>query len=170
MRFALLLLAPLVCSCGGAEPLAVAPASVLIDAAFVTQTPEDDPLPDHREGEVCKRDAWYVEDQAIEVRTGPCRYASLEAAMTAPIPAQSRMRITFVWGALDSEVPARGHVALLAGDKILAEETVDIPGPAGASVNTIVTDEPITTGTPLVFHVHNHGANTWRLHDVSVWR
>lgn len=127
-----------------------------------------DPLADHRPDPLhCAPDAWLDDGGWTEVRTEDCDYVALAQPSAAAIEPGDLLRVTIAWGRLFHPDPAEGHIALLVGDEPLVDRTVPIPAPAEAHTITWLADKPYAAATPIILHVHNHGANTWQLFDFA---
>jgi hypothetical protein len=123
-----------------------------------------DPLADHRPTAVeCGIAGWYPEDDAIEVDTNWCNYLALAQPSLAPVHAGARVQLGFYYFNLTAPEPALAHFALLVDGQILYEQDIEIPGEA--QVYQLEFEAPFDApeGAPLVFHLHNHGQNTWVL-------
>lgn len=59
-------------------------------------------------------------------------------------------------------------VGLALGDEVLVQRTVDVPTQAELLDETATLDADVPAGTPICFHVNNHGTNSWNLFDVSL--
>jgi hypothetical protein len=128
-----------------------------------------DPLADHRPATVeCGLAGWYVEDEQLEVDTNFCNYLGLAQPGLAAIEQGKRVRLGLYYFDLVAPEPAMGHVAILVDGQVLWEDEIEIPGPA--KVFDLEFESPLTAelGAEVVFHLHNHGQNTWVLQSVSV--
>ena len=126
--------------------------------------PTQDPFASHQPAEIdCGIGAFRVESEQLEIDTDLCNYAFIEFASLQNIrkgaPAELLMLHTGLW----APEPAEAHIALLVKDQVFWEATLPIPASAefffyeGQFPVSIQADEPIYV------HVHNHGANDWRL-------
>jgi hypothetical protein len=142
----------------------------LIDpTAWLPVPAQDDPLADHRPAAVeCPIGGWLFEPQGFEVNTLLCNYAMFSAPAQAAVIAGNRVRATLYHFDLVAAEPATAHVALLLGDLLLWETEVAIPGKANAFTIDVAVDATVAPGTPVFFHLHNHGQNTWTLGAVEV--
>lgn len=52
---------------------------------------------------------------------------------------------------------------LRIGETDLFDEHVPIPSESGMIAPTVVAPKAYPRGTPVYFHLHNHGQNTWNL-------
>lgn len=159
-------------ACGPPPPLSPGSAPTwqpLIDrAAWAPVPPEADPLASHRPPDLrCDPEAWGDEGLATEIRTESCDYLALSQPLAEGIRPGDLLRVTFGWGQLRAPAPAEGHIALLVQDTVIAERTLEIPGPAEAHTFTTLATHAFPEATPVILHVHNHGANTWQLYDFA---
>lgn len=139
------------------------PAVIAVPGGWTLATADQDPFPDRPDEPRCPEWGLRVEGGSLEVNTGDCSYATLTQATPAELPAGSRLTATVAHFDLFAPEPAMAHVALALGDTVLWSR--DLPVPLAASVYPVevVLTEPVPAGTPLLFHVHNHGANSWFL-------
>jgi len=139
--------------------------AALVDPMAWTMVPApQDPLADHRPADVqCPIGGWLFEPQGFEVNTLLCNYAMFSAPSQTAVVAGSRVVATLYHFDLIAAEPASAHVALLLGDQLLWETEVAIPGKANAFNIDVVVDATWPAGTPVYFHLHNHGQNTWTL-------
>lgn len=161
--------APTIPSTGVVDPTA-GEFVALVDPMAWAQVPEPlDPLAAHRPAEVqCSIGGWLFEPQGFEVNTLQCNYAMFSAPSQAAVLAGSRVVATLYHFDLVAAEPATAHVALLLGETLLWETEVEIPGKANAFNIDVVVDTTIPAGTPVYFHLHNHGQNTWTLGAIEV--
>lgn len=69
---------------------------------------------------------------------------------------------------LSADEPAEAHAALLVDGMPFFEERIPIPQVGGLISRQVRAARAIPAGTPIYFHLHNHGANSWSLVEVSV--
>lgn len=128
-----------------------------------------DPLAAHRPAEVkCPIGGWLFEPQGFEINTLLCNYAMFSAPSQAAVIAGSRVIATLYHFDLIAAEPASAHLALLLGEQVLWETEVAIPGKANAFNVDVVVDTTVPAGTPVYFHLHNHGQNTWTMGAIEV--
>lgn len=145
-------------------PLAEKSAWVPVDAA-------SDPLASHRPTEVaCPRGGWVVEDTGFEIATRLCNYAMFSQPSLASVgPGDSIVAMVYHFDLIALE-PATAHLALLIGERVIWEKTVEIPAKANVFNIDVPADFSAPVGTPLYFHLHNHGRNNWTLASLGVVR
>lgn len=128
-----------------------------------------DPLAEHRPAALeCGLAGWYVEDEKLEVDTNFCNYLGLSQPALVALEQGQRVHLGLYYFDLVAPEPAVAHVAILVEGQVLWEEEIEIPGPARVydlELESAITAEP---GAEVVFHLHNHGQNTWALQSISV--
>jgi hypothetical protein len=105
-----------------------------------------------------------------EIDTGLCNGLSLVQTSLSEAPAGSEVRIRLWHEALDADEPARGYIGVAVQGEVGFEHEVAIPGPSGLIDERFELPVDADLQTPVVFHLHNHGINTWALLELSVLR
>ena len=133
---------------------------------------EEDPLAhDRPPGGGCSEWNWFEEGGTLEVQTGlDCDYLSLRQPLLQDIKAGDHLRVVAWHSQLGFDEPATAHVALLLGGDILWEEYVAIPSGAGSWDMILQAQRDVPAGTPIIFHLHNHGSNAWNLLTIDARR
>jgi hypothetical protein len=141
------------------------PLEMLVDqAAWLAVEPSADLVPAHRPAEIeCSTEGFYTEENTFEVDTSICNYVSVTQGLRVPIAASDTIELSLWHGPLVSADVAEGHVALFIGSEMIWELVVPIPNPGGYHVVTLNPGIDAPAGTPIQFHLHNHGLNTWTL-------
>lgn len=165
------------CTCGDREPgeakktRRAKPRMVpLVDKdAWVPAEATADPLPGHRPAEVqCPRSGWRVEPQGFEVNTQRCNYAHFSQPSLAPLVPGSRVAAMVYHFNLVAAEPATAHIAVAVAERVVWENVVAIPGKANVYNIEFTADFSAPAGTPVHFHLHNHGYNEWTLASMEV--
>lgn len=130
----------------------------------------DDPRRDHRPDTVtCPLGPGYlIEPDGFEVNTNGCNYAAFTQPTLAPIVPGAQIALDFYHFDLVAPAPATAHVLVLAGDHVLFEREIAVPGDAFVYDLDFVADFDLPAGAPAVLHLHNHGQNTWTLAQIQV--
>jgi Copper type II ascorbate-dependent monooxygenase, C-terminal domain len=144
----------------------------LIDASdWVYQEAATDSLAEHRPDAInCPKNAWYEEDDALEVQTGYCNYLSLAQPSKTAINKGNSLHLVLWHGQLRNEEPAKAHVAVSVAGQLLWENVIEIPSGAGVYDITVPVTFDAPAGSVVEYHLHNHGFNTWTLLTVDVAR
>lgn len=124
---------------------------------------EDDPFADHRPAEVmCVLGlGWLYEATALEVNTGTCTYGAFGQPTLVDIVPGAALSLSVYHFDLLAPEPATAHAAVMIGDHVIFEREVAIPGKAEVFTIDLVAEFAAPAGTPVVFHLHNHGQNAW---------
>jgi hypothetical protein len=107
-------------------------------------------------------------DWVFEVNTGYCNWSTFEQPLLDDIVEGELVRPRLWHGELVSFVPAEGYAAVAIADEVLWEYRVSIPSKGHLAADGWIADDDIPAGTPIRFHVHNHGINSWNLVEVTV--
>lgn len=142
-----------------------------------------DPLAEHRPATVTCSDlaGYYPENdnQEIEVDTNVCNYLAIHQPSLASITPGQVIRVRYYHFDLAAPEPAQAHLQISVDGHVLADYFIEIvavedgPGaraPAAFKTETIVADFCAPAGAQIVFHVHNHGQNTWAMRELEVSR
>jgi hypothetical protein len=106
--------------------------------------------------------------RAFEVKTDLCNYATVQQPSLADIRAGDTIEARMFHFELASDEAAQGHLALAVDGEVVWETFVDIPSDADSVNADIVAERDWPAGTPLHFHVHNHGVNSYNLVSLMV--
>ena len=168
-------LIPILCAaCGGSNLPQFAPnndpgpGSLIDHRMWVELTADNDPFASHRhEAVVCTERSRQIEGDHYEVETDDCNYVSLSQPSLRPLRQGDRVETVFWHLWLWAPQPAQGQITITIGDWVIADELIDIPGPE-ASFNPVLTvPKDVPQGTPVIFHLRNHGVNSWRLLSID---
>ena len=126
--------------------------------------PNQDPLAHHQPDNIeCSIASFRMESEQLEIETDLCNYAFVEFELQQNVkkgmPADFLLLHTGLW----APEPATAHAALLIDGTIFWEQEVPVPASAEFFFHEgeIPVDAP--KGSPVQLHIHNHGANDWRL-------
>ncbi|MGB5810859.1 MAG: hypothetical protein WBG86_10030, partial [Polyangiales bacterium] len=70
--------------------------------------------------------------------------------------------------ALNAPFGGEAHVGFVIGDELAFETTIAIPNPSGSMGGSWVATKDFPAGTPVLFHVDNHGANEYLLIEANI--
>jgi len=129
-----------------------------------------DPFDDRPADVRCPPHGARPEDTHFEVETDVCRYGTFVHPVPVDLAPGDTIEATVWHLALWAPERSEGHAAIMLGDRLLWERRVPIPGQEAIYPIAVTLDASAPAGTPLYFHVHNHGANAWRLLDVEATR
>ncbi|MFZ9888569.1 MAG: hypothetical protein ACO3JL_13810 [Myxococcota bacterium] len=142
---------------------------LVLASRFVEDDEGRDPLADHRPVEAdCSSEGVVVEGSSFEIDTGLCAYGSFVQPSLAPVRTGDVVRIAFFHQALVAAEPAEAHIAFLLDKTVLWEAAIPIPLGATPYDVEITSPSDFAVGTEVRLHLHNHGANTWKLLSIDV--
>jgi len=159
------------------------------DAAAITQAPartrgpliepdswellsaDEDPFPDRLPDANCPDGTHMPEllsgEPVFSVDTGLCSYLTARQPALRDV-AKGETLVARVWHfALDANESVEAHVALRIADTTLLDQTVPIPSAGGLIAVEVTANSAFAAGTPIFFHLHNHGNNSWSLVELS---
>lgn len=172
---AAVVLAPLLLACSdGPRPPGGVWSTLLEQAAWQSawkQVPAAaDPLASHRPPQVvCAYERGYtVEDLDLELDTGACSYVALAQPVGYRLLAGDELRLVWWHYPLTATLPATAHAALLLDDEVLWQRDVPIPSPADLYDVTVPLPRELPPGAEVGLHLHNHGANQWRVQPLLI--
>lgn len=103
----------------------------------------------------------------MEVNTGYCNWGTFEQPLLEDVAAGELVRPRLWHFELTSFEPAEGYAGVAIDGEVTWEYRVAIPSPSALAADGWITDVDIPAGTPVQFHVHNHGLNSWNLVEIT---
>jgi len=154
--------------CGGCSY--AEPGPLLDHAAWRELTPAEDPFEDRPEDVTCMPGGWGEEFGVFEVNTDECSYGTFAQELAEDLPPQALLRVTAWHLDLFAPEPAEAHVVVQLGPVTLLEENPAIPSEEAVWDREVRLEpgQQARAGDLILFHVHNHGANSWRLGAVDL--
>ena len=104
----------------------------------------------------------WMEDGLLEIKTGTCSFVTLEQESSVFIKRGAKIRSTLLYDR-QTTTDAKGHFELSIGSDLVWELDIQLPQEPGVTHIQFMSPKAYPVGTPIRFHFHNHGANTWRL-------
>jgi len=135
------------------------------------EDPADDPLDDRPDPIECLDTAWsyeFIGEGSLELRTIDCNYLAVRQPALTDVAAGEELHVRLWHHELTAADPAEAHAAIVAQGEVIWEIRHDIPGDSGMDAPTWAAEEDIDAGDEIVFHLHNHGTNTWNFIELSV--
>ena len=108
-----------------------------------------------------------METDIFEVETDDCTYASFAQPTAQPLATGDRVTLELWHLQLWAPAATNGHIAVMIDDWLVWEQAPEIPGSAAHFAPSIVVPRNIPAGSRVVFHLHNHGSNSYRLHHID---
>ncbi len=123
----------------------------------------DDPFGDRPADPSCEASGRRVEGDAFEVNTLLCPYLTATQPLKQAIPAGHEVELVIWHLVLVADMPAEAHVEVRIGEHVLFDKSIPIPNREAVYQKIWTAPEAIAEGTPMYFHLHNHGYNDWKL-------
>jgi hypothetical protein len=108
-----------------------------------------------------------AEELVISVDTGACGYITMAQPTLRDIAEGETIKVRLWHFELSAPRPAFAHAAVMVDGLHVLDEQIPIPSPGGLLVRELKAPRAIAAGADVYFHLHNHGANSWSLVDVS---
>ena len=128
-----------------------------------------DPYPEHKPEDFdCPPTAFRIESNQLEVEMDICNYAHVVFESNQKITKGESIELLILHTGLWAEEAALAHAVISHQDKndnihILFEEEPAIPAQAEFFFHEFTLETTIEKKDTLHIHLHNHGANDWRL-------
>ncbi|MGH1342395.1 MAG: hypothetical protein ACRBN8_12625 [Nannocystales bacterium] len=143
-------------------------ASLIDLGAFEKTSAANDPFGD-RPSDVACEFGFGLEDGFFEFESDLCRHGAFSQPALAPIRVGDTIDFLLLHENLASGEPgAQAHVGVAFGEDIVYEARIDIPAEANFLDAQWVSTLDAPQGTPVHFHLHNHGINSYRLAELAV--
>jgi hypothetical protein len=145
--------------------------AVLLPDDWVSVSADEDAFTDRPALVSCSAGAVVAEFLSAEwvlgIDTGDCNYVTAAQRTKRAIAIGESIKVRLWHFQLSAPEPAEAHVALVIDDLDVLNEHVPIPQPGGLIVKQVRVERPVPVGSQALFHLHNHGANSWALAEVS---
>ncbi len=115
----------------------------------------------------CAAAALVTESEILEINTGVCNWVTLRQPLLEEIRAGETVRLLFWHLYLTSSPPAQGAAELRIDGEPFWRIDVAIPHPETVYKPKWIAARRFAKGAIVELHVHNHGANSWRLLDLT---
>jgi hypothetical protein len=97
-----------------------------------------------------------------------CNWITLEQPSLRAIRAGDRVEVRAHHSPLTAPVPGEAHMTFVIADEAPLDHTVSIPSDFAFPSATWTATKDYPAGTPLLWHVDNHGSNEYMLIEVNV--
>ncbi len=97
-----------------------------------------------------------------------CNWLTLEQPSLRAIRAGDQVEVRARHSQLTAPVPGTATMGFVIGDEQVLEYSVAIPSDFAFPSETWTAPKDYPAGTPLLFHVDNHGANEYMLIEVNI--
>lgn len=97
-----------------------------------------------------------------------CNWLTLEQPSLRTIQPGDRVEVRARHSPLTAPVPGQARIGFAIGDEKVLDYTALIPSDFNFPTATWVAPRQYPAGTPLLFHVDNHGSNEYNLIEVNI--
>ena len=149
-------------SVDAAPDATIASGNLIAPERYVQLEAATDPLAAHRSAG-CALGSPRIEDGTLEFETDDCLLFWVGVPLTGAVRAGERLRLVRTHSALVSRTPGDAHVRVDLDGDVLLDRTVPIPSSDAIDVDSVSPARDHAAGALLRVHLHNHGANNWRV-------
>lgn len=153
-------------SSGGLEPSLGQP--LVAADAWTRAAASDDPFVAERPEPVSCDLGFGLETGSFEVDTELCLYGAFEQPSRVDVHEGDTFELLLLHDLLYATDPAVAHLAIAMDGELEWETEIPIPSEAGIVRPTWTAERDLPAGTMVHFHVHNHGANNYRLWELTI--
>ncbi len=140
--------------------------------AWTLVSAADDPFDDRPADLECSDLSWSNEDlggePSLEVATDSCDYLTVSQPSRAAGAAGDELHVRLWHYSLNNFEEAEAHAAITIGGEVVFEVEHEIPGDSGMDAPYWEAPSDFDAGDEVLFHLHNHGSNTWNFIELSV--
>ena len=104
-----------------------------------------------------------LEGDQLEVSTDKCNYVAITFPIVQNVPAGTPVKTLVLHTGLWAPEPGFAHVAWIINDTVFWEENPEIPASTEFYFQESELPFAIGPSDTLHFHLHNHGANDWKI-------
>lgn len=134
---------------------------------------DDDPfVTDPEAAPACVGPGFRLEtaEQRLEFETGLCNWVTLTGKALFDVRRDQQLQLEFSHYNLDAAAPATAELKLAFPDCDVWTKQIAIPGAAAVYKEQFASPCTLTAGQDVLFHLHNHGQNTYQVQDLAVLR
>jgi hypothetical protein len=106
-------------------------------------------------------------EDVLGVETGLCGYLTAQQPTQRAVAIGEVLKVRLWHFELAAPDPAEARALLEVDGLRVLDERIPIPSPGGLIVRQLRVERAIPAGAPVYFHLHNHGANSWALVELS---
>jgi len=110
------------------------------------------------------------EDEWVEIDTGLCNWVTLIQPALVDVDEGATIELDFSHYDLGAAEPTKAELKLRLGDCDAWSKSIPIPSAAQVYEEQQASPCPISAGDPVLFHLRNHGQNTYQLKSISTLR
>jgi hypothetical protein len=109
-------------------------------------------------------------DDWLEIDTGLCNWVTLVGSAVTAVSEGQLLKLTVSHYNLEAGAPAEAHLSLTLDECEAWSKQIAIPGPAAVYEEQFASPCALAAGGRVLFHLDNHGQNTYQLQELSSLR
>jgi hypothetical protein len=109
-------------------------------------------------------------DDWLEIDTGLCNWVTLAGDAAAAVSEGQLLKLTVSHYNLEAGAPAEAHLSLTLDDCEAWSKRIPIPNPAAVYEEQFASPCAVAANGRVLFHLDNHGQNTYQLQELSSLR
>jgi hypothetical protein len=147
------------------------PLVLLSDWSSVSRD-EDPFVTDAAAAPACVGPGFIIENDYhwLEVDTGLCNWVTLKASAESAVTEGQQLQLIVSHYDLNAAAPAEAELRLSFEDCDAWSQAIPIPSAANVDKEQFASPCVLKAGGSVLFHLHNHGQNTYQLQDLSSLR
>jgi hypothetical protein len=120
----------------------------------------------------CVGSGFSIEDEYhwLEIDTGACNWVTLSASTRATVAEGQMLQLSVSHYDLEAAAPAEANLLLELGGCNAWSKTIPIPSEAAVYKELFASPCALPEHGNVLFHLNNHGQNTYQLQDLSSLR
>lgn len=109
-------------------------------------------------------------EPTLTINTSVCTWSTMEQPSLLAVDAGEPLNVRIWYFSQTAVEPAMAKLLLAAGEDVFWSGEVPLPTSSALLAETFAAPMAIPLGTPIRFHLGNHGANSWNLIELSAQR
>jgi hypothetical protein len=109
-------------------------------------------------------------DDWLEIDTGLCNWVTLTGSAQAAVVEGQQLKLELSHYNLEAGAPAEAHLRMTLGACDAWSKVIPIPGAAAVYTEQFASPCALEANGAVLFHLDNHGQNTYQLQDLSSLR
>jgi hypothetical protein len=146
--------------------------ALVLNHGHRTHLPNDPFVTDPEAAPACLGPGFRLETdlQQLELDTGLCNWVTLSGSALFDVSGGQQLELEFSHYNLEAAAPATAELKLAFPDCEVWKKQLAIPGAAEVYREQFASPCALKAGQSVLFHLHNHGQNTYQVQDLAVLR
>jgi hypothetical protein len=106
-------------------------------------------------------------EPSLQINTQGCNYVTLWQPTLTDLRAGDEIYLRVWHFSLTAPAPGTAYLAIQLGDQVVWSTELPIPSEGGLIADQVVAPADAPAGTPIYFHLQNHGENSYNLIQAS---